>query len=135
MSVNTWRSGPDICSLICGLKLGVWVWSKVLSRLISRGTLNSQEIERIYYQTAVQGICTLELHIALLNCTMHYGRKNGILLPKLFWPTVRKNCSSDREKLLKFEAEVRELTKFFKSLEQFIRTVKGENNFWNRMLV
>ena len=26
-------------------------------------------------------------------------RKNGILLPKLFWPTVRKNCSSDREKL------------------------------------
>ena len=26
---------------------------------------------------------------------------NGILLPKLFWPTVRKNCSSDREKLFK----------------------------------
>ena len=36
--------------------------------------------------------------------------KNGILLPKLFWPTVRKNCSSDREKLLKFEAEVREFS-------------------------
>ena len=31
--------------------------------------------------------------------------RNGILLPKLFGPTVRKNCSSDREKLLKFEAE------------------------------
>ena len=29
--------------------------------------------------------------------------KFGILLPKLFWPTVRKNCSSDRENLLKFE--------------------------------
>ena len=29
----------------------------------------------------------------------------GILLPKLFWPTVRKKCSGDREKLLKFEAE------------------------------
>ena len=25
--------------------------------------------------------------------------RNGILLPKLFRPTVRKNCSSDREKL------------------------------------
>ena len=25
--------------------------------------------------------------------------KNGILLPKLFWSTVRKNCSSDREQL------------------------------------
>ena len=29
---------------------------------------------------------------------------NGILLPKLFEPTVRKNCSSDWEKLLKFKA-------------------------------
>ena len=29
--------------------------------------------------------------------------KNGILLSKLFWPTVRRNCSSVREKLLKFE--------------------------------
>ena len=26
---------------------------------------------------------------------------NGILLTNLFWPTVRKNCSSDREKLCK----------------------------------
>ena len=30
---------------------------------------------------------------------------NGILLPKLFWPTVRKNCSSDRVNLVKFDAE------------------------------
>ena len=30
---------------------------------------------------------------------------NGILLTKLFWPIVGKNCSSDREKPLKFEAE------------------------------
>ena len=34
-------------------------------------------------------------------------QKIGILLPKLFWPTVRKNCSSDRENFLKFEAEGR----------------------------
>ena len=50
---------------------------------------------------------------------------NGILLPKLFWPTVRKNCSSDREKLLKFEAEGREFAKHLRSLVQFIQTVKG----------
>ena len=55
---------------------------------------------------------------------------NGILLPKLFWPTVRKKCSSDLEKLLKFEAEAREFAKFLRSLEQFIQTVKGQNNFW-----
>ena len=27
---------------------------------------------------------------------------NGILFPKLFWPSVRKKCSIDREKLLKY---------------------------------
>ena len=56
--------------------------------------------------------------------------ENGILLPKLFWPTVRKNCSSDREKLLKFEAKGLEFAKSLRSLEQFIQTVKGQNNFW-----
>ena len=55
---------------------------------------------------------------------------NCIFLPKLFGPTVRKNCSSDREKLLKFEAEGREFSKFLRSLEQFIQTVKGQNNSW-----
>ena len=54
----------------------------------------------------------------------------GILLPKLIWPTVRKNCSSDREQLLKFEAEGREFAKILRSLGQFIQTVKGQNNFW-----
>ena len=53
-----------------------------------------------------------------------------ILLPKLFWPTVRKKCSNDREKLLKFEAEGREFSKLLRLLEQFIQTVKGQNNFW-----
>ena len=43
---------------------------------------------------------------------------------------MRKNCSSDREKLLKFEAEGREFAKILRSLEQFVRTVKGQNNFW-----
>jgi hypothetical protein len=47
---------------------------------------------------------------------------------------VRKNSSTDREKLLKFEAEGQEFAKFLKSLEQFIQTVKGQNNFGNRML-
>ena len=43
-------------------------------------------------------------------------------------PTVRKNCSSDQEKKLKFEAERREFANILRSLEQFIRTVKGQNN-------
>jgi hypothetical protein len=43
---------------------------------------------------------------------------------------VRKKCSSDREKLLKFEAEGREFAKFLRLLEQFILAVKGQNKFW-----
>ena len=36
-----------------------------------------------------------------------------ILLPKLFWPTVRINCSCDREKVLKFETEGWEFAKVY----------------------
>ena len=55
---------------------------------------------------------------------MHY---NGILLPKLFWPTVRKKNLVIKKT---FEAEGREFTKFLRSLEQFVHTVKGQNNCW-----
>ena len=41
---------------------------------------------------------------------------------------MRKNCSGDREKLLKLEAEGREFANFLSSLGQFIQT--GQNNFW-----
>ena len=41
-----------------------------------------------------------------------------------------KNCSGNREKVLKFKAEGREFSKFSRLLEQFIQTVKGQNNFW-----
>ena len=41
-----------------------------------------------------------------------------------------QNCSSVQEKLLKFETEGQEFSKFFGSLDQFIQTVKGQNNFW-----
>ena len=50
--------------------------------------------------------------------------RNGILLP-----TVRKEFQCSR-KTLKFKAEGREFAIFLRSLEQFIQTVKGQNNFW-----
>ena len=56
--------------------------------------------------------------------------KSGILLSQLFLSTVRKNCSNDQEKLLKFETEGREFAKFLRSLEQLIQTVKCQKNFW-----
>ena len=56
--------------------------------------------------------------------------RNGILFLELFQHTVRKTNSSGHEKLLKFEAECQEFAKLLRSLEQFIQTVKGPNNFW-----
>ena len=80
------------------------------------------------------GISTKEKDF-LNNLTKKLQGGNGILLSKLFWPTVRKSCSSDGENRLKFEVEGREFVKCLISLEQFIQTVKGQNNFGNRMLI
>ena len=56
-----------------------------------------------------------------LNWLLYFlSTEKCILLPKLFWPTVKKNCSSHGEKLLKFEAQGREFAKVLRSLEQFI---------------
>ena len=56
--------------------------------------------------------------------------KRGILLPKLFWPTVWKNCSSDREKLVQLDDEDWEFCKNFEITAQFVQTVKGHNDYW-----
>ena len=49
---------------------------------------------------------------------------------KIFLIYSEKIFSSDRENLLKFEAEGQELAKFLRSFEQFIQTEKGQNSFW-----
>ena len=43
---------------------------------------------------------------------------------------MKEKCSSDREKLLKFNAESNEFEIFLRLPEQFIQTEKGQNNFW-----
>ena len=57
------------------------------------------------------------------------------LLPKLLWPTVRKRCFSDWEKLLKLEAEGLEFSNFLGLLEQLlkwkVRTIFGNRLFFN----
>jgi len=41
-----------------------------------------------------------------------------------------KNCLVIEKKLLKFKAKGQEFSKLLRSLEQFIQTVQGQNNFW-----
>ena len=83
-----------------------------------------------------QELCIILINVIFdwpLGANRWYGasghmcvKDNGILLPKLFWPTVRKNCSIDREKVFKFEVEGREFENFLR----FVRTVKGQKIFW-----
>ena len=52
--------------------------------------------------------------------------------PNILWMKIG---FSDWEKLLNFLAESQKFATFLRSKESFIQTVKGQNNFWNRMLV
>ena len=53
------------------------------------------------------------------------------MLRKFFGPTVRKNCSIDREKLLKFKAEGQEFANFF----QIIRIIYSNSEWSEQVLV
>ena len=57
-------------------------------------------------------------------------KEKWCFVSKIVLTYCEKNCFSGREKLLKFEAEGRDFAKFLRSLEKFIQTVKGQNNFW-----
>ena len=58
---------------------------------------------------------------------LRLGKIINILFPVTFEMVFcYQNCSSDREKLLKFEAEGREFAKFLRSLRQLkVRTISG----------
>ena len=56
--------------------------------------------------------------------------KKWYFVTKVVLTYCEKNYSSDQENLLKFEAEGQEFANFLRSQEQFIQTVKGQNNFW-----
>ena len=56
--------------------------------------------------------------------------ENWYFVTKIVLTYCEKKLFSDREKLLKLEAEGQEFVKLLRSLEQFIQTVKGQNNFW-----
>ena len=54
---------------------------------------------------------------------------NGILLPKLFWPTVRKKCSRDLENLLKFEVEGQVFAKMFEIIGRIYSNSERSKQF------
>ena len=76
---------------------------------------------------------SLEQFIRAVKGQYIFGN-SGIFLPKLFWPTERKNCFSDWEKRLKFEAEFWNLQKFWDHKNNLFKQWKVRTIFGNRML-
>ena len=76
-----------------------------------------------YKHNVYLALLEMNKSISIKTSQLH-GRANGILFPKLLWPTVRKFFFSDLETLLKFKAEGQEFPNILRSLEQFIWTVK-----------
>ena len=70
-----------------------------------------------------QEIDTIDKPIKLFSEIVFCGQSCSDIL----W---EKNCSSDSEKLSKFNAGGGESAKILRSLEQFIQTEKGQNNCW-----
>jgi hypothetical protein len=77
-------------------------------------------------------------HSKIFDILMHHNKMSCFVL-RIHCKMVfcYQNCSDLLwEKIvlvieiLKFEAEGREFAKILRSLEQFIQTVKGQNNFW-----
>ena len=93
-----------------------WNWFKNLDQIFVRWwnllVFGKAKFERIYFFPSwfsLQKKC-----------------ESRILFPKLTF-CEKKNCSSDREKLFKFETEGRSFAKILRSLEQFFE----QNIFWN----
>ena len=93
-----------------------------------------------FYEYFIQSdTCTIVIEECLLNAREHVFKEilfflerclcNGILLTKLFWTNVRKNCSIDQEKLLQILSLQPRISKK-PSLDQFFLTLV-QNNFGN----
>ena len=61
-----------------------------------------------------------------------YTYINAILLPKLFWPTVRRNCSVIEIFFWNLRLKAKNYKSFSWSLEQSFLTVR-QNNFGNKI--
>ena len=69
-----------------------------------------------------EGVNTLAEFETDLTCSWKNPPINGILIPKLFWSTVRKKISSDREKNSKIFEIIRTICSNSERSEQFLVT-------------
>ena len=73
--------------------------------------------------------------VVLNDVKNNFSPEKWYFVTKIVLTYCEKKCSSDQEKILKFKAEGRDFAKILRSLEQFIQTVKGKNNFFTNLFL
>ena len=122
-----------LSSFQLGLK---WSWVK---KSHVEGKWSCEFDKQFFFQLDISHVIYLQLknfgsyvdHLDLQLFPVKIGKEQKLyFVTKIVLSYCEKNCCSDGENILKFEAEGREFPKILKSLDQFVRTVKGHNNFW-----
>ena len=112
-------------------------------QLFSTMNLHVQKISNLIWFKKYEKFCVLgvikvkcslfSLGLPMIKSTVpqfNTFRKKWYFVTKIVLTYFEKKCSSDPKKVLKFVAEGREFAKYLRSLEQFIQTVKDQNNIW-----
>ena len=94
--------------------------------LSSCGGESSSSVESDNFLTVPQTVTASSSAETLTGKFFRFRKKFGILLPKLFWPTVRKKCSSD---FCNFSAFSLKFQKFF-SITRKIFSHSSSEQFW-----
>ena len=77
----------------------------------------------------------VQIGTGLICPALIWSKKIGIFIPKLFWPTVKKNCSGDRENFWNSRLKAKNLQNFWDHLYNLfklwkVRTVSGNIMFF-----
>ena len=123
----------------CGRLLVGWAWAHVLfcqgDRKITKWRSESGhwtfESNGAWNERSWGGKFSEKLRFYFFN----FSQKNKggtYFVAKIDLTYCEKNCYSDREKLLKYEAEGRKFANVLRLLKQFIHAVKGQTNFWKQ---
>ena len=89
---------------------------------------------RLYVFTILLRDNVLRFQNIRVHCIEENFVKQWYFATKIVLTYCEQNCSSDREKPLKFKTEGQDFKKSLRSLEQFIQTVKGQHVFFNLFL-
>ena len=98
----------------------IWITNSHLYIIFSpRGIINPREFSKIKIDALIWCECDWFVQDA--------ADAIGILLPKLFWPTVRKNCPSDREIFWNSRQRIYKIVEITRTIYS---NSESQNNFW-----